>query len=255
MSLEKAEQLSRTAASDVYEQLHREIVIGGLLPGARLRIEELRDRYGVGGIPIREALNRLSAEELVIAQDQRGFRVAEVSLGELRELARTRCLINQITLPEAIANGDQAWEEAIVLKYHRLSRIKVQDGDAKSQESWDRHHRIFHDSLIAACGSRWLRQFAGKLFDYAERYRKLSMQLASLPRRDVDAEHRAIMEAVINRQTDTALELLNAHIMNTSEIVEKFSGELLVSAELPRKFEFESKDTYASKGPLKRLSK
>src|ERR1700753_2733782 len=119
----KVELLSRTATSNVYAQLHREIVNGGLLPGARLRIEELRDRYGVGSSPIREALNRLSAEELVIAQDQKGFRVAEVSLDDLRELTRTRCLVNQITLPEAIAKGDQAWEETILLEFHRLCRI------------------------------------------------------------------------------------------------------------------------------------
>lgn len=251
MSAAKVELLSRTATSNVYAQLHREIVIGGLLPGARLRIEELRDRYGVGSSPIREALNRLSAEELVIAQDQKGFRVAEVSLDDLRELTRTRCLVNQITLPEAIANGDQAWEEAIVLEYHRLSRIKIL-GDAESQESWDRQHRIFHDSLIAACGSRWLRQFAGKLFDYAERYRKLSNAL--FPLRDADAEHRAIMEAVINRQTETAIELLNAHALNTAEIIEKFSGESFFSAELPDNVQRVSKDEYRAVGP-RRLSK
>jgi DNA-binding GntR family transcriptional regulator len=234
--------------------LHREIVIGQLLPGARLRIEELRDRYGVGSSPIREALNRLSAEELVIAQDQKGFRVAEVSLDDLRELTRTRCLVNQITLPEAIANGDQAWEEAIVLEFHRLSRIKHPLADAESQESWDRQHRIFHDALIAACGSRWLRQFAGKLFDYAERYRKLSNALAAFPLRDADAEHRAIMEAVINRQTETAVELLNAHALTTAEIIEKFSGKSLVSAELPDNSEMVSKDEYRAVGP-RRLSK
>jgi GntR family carbon starvation induced transcriptional regulator len=236
----KVELLSRTATSNVYAQLHREIVIGGLLPGARLRIEELSDRYGVGGSPIREALNRLSAEELVVAQDQKGFRVAEVSLDDLRELTRTRCLVNQITLPEAIANGDQAWEEAIVLEFHRLSRIKHHPGDAESQESWDRQHRIFHDALIAACGSRWLRQFAGKLFDYAERYRKLSNALA-FPLRDADAEHRTIMEAVINRQTETAVELLNAHALNTAEIIEKFFGESAVSADLPDNVQMVSK--------------
>jgi GntR family transcriptional regulator, carbon starvation induced regulator len=252
MSAAKVELLSRTATSSVYAQLHREIVVGGLLPGARLRIEELRDRYGVGSSPIREALNRLSAEGLVIAQDQKGFRVADVSLDDLRELTRTRCLVNQITLPEAIANGDEVWEEGIVLGFHRLSRIKIVD--SASQEAWDHQHRVFHDALIAACGSRWLRQFAGKLFDYAERYRKLSNALAAFPLRDADAEHRSIMEAVINRQTAVAVELLNAHALNTAEIIEKFSGKSLVSAELPDNVEMAPKDEYRAAGP-RRLSK
>jgi GntR family transcriptional regulator, carbon starvation induced regulator len=250
----KVEPLSRTATSNVYAQLHREIVIGGILPGARLRIEELRDRYGVGSSPIREALNRLSAEGLVIAQDQKGFRVADVSLDDLRELTRTRCLINQISVPEAIANGDQAWEETIVLEFHRLSRIKTQLGDAETQESWDRQHRIFHDALIAACGSRWLRQFAGKLFDYAERYRKLSNALAVFPGRDAEAEHRAIMEAMINRQSETAVELLNAHAMKTANIIEIHFGKSLVSSELSDNAETASKHEDGAVEP-RRLSK
>lgn len=210
-----------TLASSLYEKLREEIVKADLLPGEKLRIETLRKRYGVGGSPVREALNRLSAEGLVAQQDQKGFRVASVSLDELHELMRTRCWVNEVVVRESIARGDAAWEEAIVLAFHRLSRAqpRVPDSPHLVDPAWDQLHRAFHSALIAACGSRWLLDFAEMLFDCAERYRHLSMARRQVPR-DVLGEHRAIMEAVINRQTETAVALLNEHIRRTTESLE-----------------------------------
>src|SRR5258708_34432797 len=98
---------TRTRA--IYEQLRREIIQGTLLPGEKLRIEALRARYNVGGTPLREAMNRLSTEGLVIQSDQRGFRVTPVSADALRELTRTRCWINQVALRHSPAPGGRAW--------------------------------------------------------------------------------------------------------------------------------------------------
>lgn len=113
---------TRTLAA--YESLRHDIVTGILAPGAKLKIESMCDRYGAGSSPIREALNRLYAEGLVSLHEQRGFRVRTVSVDELQELARTRCLVNEIAVREAILRGDAKWEEGIVLAFHRLMRAR-----------------------------------------------------------------------------------------------------------------------------------
>jgi GntR family carbon starvation induced transcriptional regulator len=215
----------QTATSVLFAQLRRDIVQCRLLPGEKLRIEVLRDRYGVGSSPIREALNRLSSEGLVVLQDQKGFRVAEVSLEDLHELTRTRCLINEITLREAIMNGDDPWEEGIVLAYHRLERaVKRQEESGRvDDEEWDERHRIFHNSLISTCGSKWLRNFSMTLFDYAARYRRLSQ--TAVPRNRTE-EHRVIMEAVINRDIPNAVRLLNEHALLTTKIVSEINSNI-----------------------------
>jgi GntR family transcriptional regulator, carbon starvation induced regulator len=112
-----------TRTTIVYEQLRREIVSGRLLPGEKLRVEVLRERYGVGGSPLREAMNRLTAEGLVSQLDQKGFRVSPVSTDELLELTRTRCWLNEITLRESITRGDAAWEEQVLLAFHRRRTV------------------------------------------------------------------------------------------------------------------------------------
>ncbi len=67
----------------------------------------LRERYGAGASPLREALNRLSAEGFVMQQDQRGFVVADIDEADLAEFIFTRCALNEIMLPAALKQRRQ----------------------------------------------------------------------------------------------------------------------------------------------------
>jgi DNA-binding GntR family transcriptional regulator len=207
-----------TLASTVFDRLRQDVLNGVLRPNEKLRIESLRQRYDVGASPVREALNRLVSEGLVLLEDQKGFRVAPVSREELHEIARTRCLINEIALRESIAHGDADWEEGIVVAYHRWQRSMRPNTSADDTER-ARRHREFHTALISACGSHWIVSLAELLFDTCQRYRELANQ-ASLASRDIDAEiltgmdaeHRAIMDAVLARDTERAIKLHNEHV-------------------------------------------
>ncbi|MEO8442629.1 MAG: GntR family transcriptional regulator, partial [Betaproteobacteria bacterium] len=98
-----------TLASTVYDRLRTDILAGELKPGHKLRIEFLGKRYRTGHIPLREALNRLSSDGLVERRDQRGFLVAPVSAADLRELTKTRCLVEGAALRESLAARSAAW--------------------------------------------------------------------------------------------------------------------------------------------------
>jgi DNA-binding GntR family transcriptional regulator len=214
-----ADRRGTTLASTVEGRLRRDLVSAVFKPGEKLAIDALRERYGVGASPVREALNRLSAEGWVKQSDQRGFSVPPVSEDLLKELTRTRCLLNEITLREAIARASEESDEAIVVALHRLSRTPPRDTDDPKQinPEWEKRHRAFHACLIASCGSQWLIDFDGVLFEQAARYRALSTH--SRVDRDVPSEHKAIADAVMARDTAEAVRLLNAHISFTTELV------------------------------------
>jgi DNA-binding GntR family transcriptional regulator len=208
---------SGSASSTVYKQIRRDILNVSLQPHTKLRIEPLCKEYGVGASPIREALNRLSAERLVIQKDQKGFRVAPVSAEDFKELTRARRLLNEVLLRESIAHGDALWEENLLIAYHRLSRVppmRVEDPSSRNPDWLDRH-KTFHRALLAGSQSEILLAVSDDLFDLAERYRLLS-RLAS-GRRDAQAEHKALMEATMDRQTDLSIKLLNDHIQRTTD--------------------------------------
>jgi GntR family transcriptional regulator, carbon starvation induced regulator len=204
-----------TLNMSAFESLRADILQGAIAPGEKLRIEALKERYGMGASPLREALNRLSALHLVEKIDQRGFRVALVSHETLVELAMTRCWVSEIAIRESIYAGNAAWEESVVLAHHRLKRHH--ETSTGPDREWEVLHRQFHFALIAACPSHWLREFHETLFDLADRSRHMAV-LHDHATRDVAGEHQRIVDAVIGRDVTGAVSLLNQHFRITADI-------------------------------------
>lgn len=208
-----------TLASIAYQRLLDDIVGGRLRPGSKLRLQFLTERYAVGNSPLREALNRLSANGMVQREENRGFRVSPASAEELSELIRTRCWLEEIALRESIRHGDAAWEEGVLVAYHRLSkRNRLSDEEYVTFDgTWEDLHRAYHLSLLSACDSNILLDFCAQLHEQTLRYRNLSSMQAYRDRHELD-EHRAIRDAVLDRDADEAVELLRAHYRITGEI-------------------------------------
>ena len=207
-----------TIASTVYEQLRRDILEARLDPGAKLRIEFVCQRYGARNTPVREALNRLAAEGLLQRAEQRGFSVAPMSVAELAELVDTRTAIEAMALRRSLSQRSTEWEENLVLAHHRLGRTprSLNPRRFEANPEWEALHRSFHRALLAACGSRWLLRFSDELADHAYRYRQRSMQ-GDYRKRNVGAEHAAILEAALSGEAERAVQLLTAHYRRTAE--------------------------------------
>jgi DNA-binding GntR family transcriptional regulator len=221
---------ARTLADRAYAALREDVLAGRLAPASRLKLADLQARYGLGISPLREALMRLAAEGLLIAEGQRGFTVAAVSLEELCDLTATRTRLETGALRDAIARGDEEWEAGVVASFHRLSRtpLPVDAAESDAANLWESRHRAFHHALVAACGSPWTLRLVGQLADQTERYRRARL-LAVRPRtalaRDVDAEHRKIMDAALARDADEATQLLAAHLARTADFVASLWAE------------------------------
>ena len=216
----QAQPAGTTRASAVCEQLRADIRQGVLAPGSRLRVEAMRERYGVGASPLREALNRLSAEGLVARSDQRGFSVAPLQWSELPTLTRNRVQLESLALRESIQARDAQWEDQLVLLVHRLSRTpRSLSAEAyQPNPAWEAVHREFHRTLLARCPSRWLRGFCDSLADEAYRFRQVAAGV-SFSSRNEHAEHVAIFQAAIDGRADDAVRLLEAHYERTSSVV------------------------------------
>jgi DNA-binding GntR family transcriptional regulator len=214
-AIDRASSRNATLATTLYRALKGDIIRGSLAPRQWLRIDLLRKRYGAGATPLREALNRLSAEGFVEQKDQRGFAVTDVNESDLDELIFTRCALNEIMLPNVIKNGDKSWEERVVLAHYHLSRTPPFDSDGSMNESYLACHREFHMSLLAPCGSRWLLELSEKLFDLTQRYQNLALRQDVVGSRDVASEHQEMVKAILSRDLAKSIRLLNEHVMTT----------------------------------------
>ena len=217
-------QLSNDGAASItsqaYARMRVDILAGDLVPGRKLKIDELRNEYGIGASPIRGALSLLTSDGLVDRIDQRGFQVKQVSRQEFEELLKTRCWLEERALRESIAHADRRWEESIVLAHYRLGRVPRSDTDNRfsSNPEWEAHHKVFHHALISACASGILLKICDQLYDHNIRYRQIAGPSA-YPGRTVGDEHEAIMAAALDLDADLAVQQLIDHYAKTGAFV------------------------------------
>ena len=216
-----------TLGEVAYQRLRADIVSGALDAGKPLRLEALRQRYGLSFSPLREALMRLQSERLVLSTALRGFSVAPLSREEMKDATETRILIECEALRLSMRDGDDDWEAGIVASFHALSlQVERQSRIAGKPEAADisameeRHHH-FHRALIAHCGSPRLLELADQLYVETQRYRLPSLvgRVAGTPPRDVAAEHQQIMDAAL-RRSEAAVRHLAEHYRRTAATIE-----------------------------------
>ncbi len=210
----------RNLSEQAYDLVRRDILNGELFPNDKIQVDVLSSRYGIGSVPLREALNRLSSEGLVERKSHRGFFVTAISMANLEELVKTRIWLETLALRESMAHGDEAWEEALVVSCHRLTRTHRRlpaEAGREAAEEWEERHKEFHLLLLSRCESSWLLNFCSTMMDQAVRYRNLSMNTnPSRARREgAAAEHQALLDAVLEHDPDRACDLLADHYRTT----------------------------------------
>jgi DNA-binding GntR family transcriptional regulator len=219
--ISSADTLSERAANLV----EQDIVAGLLAPGSRLGIADLVQRYEIGATPLREGLSRLVSRGLIIGIGQRGFRVADVSRDDLLDITRMRTAVELEALRLAMANGDDAWEGGVIAALHRMRKHIERTGNEFSEGAtdFDRLHKAFHTSLLAACASRRLLAAHSDLYDQAYRYRRVMMRSLDDGMKFV-AAHQHLADIVLARDLGKAQALLEAHLRSTLDIVYPAKG-------------------------------
>ncbi len=210
----------RTLTSAVYARLRTDILTGKCRPSEKLLIVPLGNRFSVSVAAVREALSRLVADGLVIAEDQRGFRVSPLSLADLHDVTQTRIELECLALRLSILRGDGAWEAELDRAWAALCQpefLTAQDRLNRA-EAWSALHGGFHAALVGACGLEWLKRFRATLYEQSERYRLLGMAVTG-GERDVHGEHRRIYEATRARDTVAAEAALAAHFQHTANAI------------------------------------
>ncbi len=206
-----------TLANEAYRMIKADIIRGVRGPSERLRIDRLRTIYGIGSSPIREALQRLSADRLVVAEGNRGFVVAPFDPEEFADLNTARIAVEKEALRMSLANGGLEWEGRVVAARYVMYKedTALMESDCEVPDSWEKANANFHNAIVSACGSRWLLWTRSHLHELCERYRRASVALEG-GGRSLGAEHRAIADAAIARDAEKVCDLTERHYQRTA---------------------------------------
>lgn len=220
---------------NAYLMLRKAILDCELAPDSPLVISSLKARFGFGWTPLREALSRLEAEELVLSEQNKGYRVAPVSKESLLDLQLARQTLERSLLERSVARGDDTWEANVVAAHHLLAQAPppIAGLDLEAIEHWEQRHRAFHDSLLAAAEAPWSAGFADRTADHLHRHHRAMLYSSgvlgegSSAAEDSSAKdglgevfsamlgldhHTRLMTAALSRNRDLALELLDEHV-------------------------------------------
>jgi DNA-binding GntR family transcriptional regulator len=189
--------------------LRAAITSGSLPPGAVLRQVDLAEEFGVSRIPVREALQALQSEGLVLIEPNRGAFVASYSAAQLCEMFDLRVMLEIDALQHAIP---QHTERSL----RRLEAVQRELDCEDQPREWIRLDRTFHDELYGpSARARTLELIAG-LRGAVERF-YLAHLTPDTGRVAWNDEHQQLIAAVRARDIDTASAILIVHLRQTQQ--------------------------------------
>jgi DNA-binding GntR family transcriptional regulator len=203
--------LSRDALTDrVYAVLRGKIIDLDLEPGSRLNIDQLARDLAVSPTPIREALNRLTSERLVLLEPYRGFRVARLlNRDELRDLFEARVVIEAgaiATSVDRLRAEDHDRLSALVQELDVLAGAPVFDVDA-----FNAADASLHRITVAGSGNSFLADTWDDLKVHAQIARHFKGRSAE-EAAAANAEHREILAAIVARDAEAARMHVTRHV-------------------------------------------
>jgi len=213
----------RSGASDglpsseyVYRQLRERIINGNLAPDSRLIELSIAAEFGVSRTPVREALKRLAAENLVLADPARGMVVHAPDALEIEDVFVVREELD----------GLAARLAAHRIKPSELARLRLIVDSMREAVATGRREQIivanqrFHDVIYAAAGNQALARVAGDLRDFVRRFSTLPF---ASPDRvdDVVREHEEILAALEAHDPEAAHKASDQHLSAARDYVVK----------------------------------
>lgn len=197
--------------------MHDRLISTEFKPGQKLKSDELRQIYGCSANTVREVMLRLSSVGLVTFEDQRGFRVTNLSEERRDDLTRFRILLEQEGATLSMRHGGLEWEAQLTAAHHKLRHIEsklAETGDVEGNLAiWTSADWEFHETLISACKSPLLCNTYQTIYNQF-RQQLVSQRTGFTPAyfHTIIAEHQEILDAALSRKTSTCHAAIHAHL-------------------------------------------
>jgi len=200
----------------VYEELRLLIMTGKIKPGTRMMEIDLAESMGVSRTPVREAIRQLEKDGLVTIEPRKGAYVSDISPEDLDNMLVVREPLEG--LATYLATQFMSEEEiAAVIAVNEEYEEALRDGDMEKLINADTR---FHNLITQGSHNQYLIDILQDLQEQVLRFRYIYFK--SIKRaEDVVNEHRMILNAIQNRQTEEARAYSIEHIVKLRESIIK----------------------------------
>jgi DNA-binding GntR family transcriptional regulator len=191
--------------------IRQAILKGDFKPGERLKQADLADAMGVSRMPIREAFQKLEAEGLIKLEPHKGAVVKSIHVGDIEEIYALRAELEKMAVYQSI---EHLTDEDI----KQLTALVEQMELSEDVDEFINYNIEFHRLLIKRCTWERLNSFISTLWN------GLPQQTPHILHGQKDTsniEHRSILIAVMNKDKETAANLVSNHISRTGNMLVK----------------------------------
>jgi len=211
--------LRGTTYRRVHDAILADVIKGTFQPGARLKVADLCRRYGLSPMPIREALQQLQGEGIIIMEPNKGARLRNIDRRFISDIYDVRGALYAIVYRDAIASADTAFDNRLTAIQNEFDR-RMDAGDARGCAE---QNSLLHDAIQRRCLNH-------EVSALMERYSNLTNSLRealgfNIDRlREISQEHWAIIDAVKARDVDRALAAAQHHVRKALENMSRNFG-------------------------------
>ncbi|KIX12830.1 GntR family transcriptional regulator [Dethiosulfatarculus sandiegensis] len=215
-------------AEKVYQRLKEAIIRGHLPPGCLLQEQLVTKAMSISRTPLREAFNRLKAEGLIEVTTHKGARVVELNAGELDDLFEAREAIETLFFERSAKNISKESllkiRDDLVQAEEKIHQAVDPEEREQAMHHYLRLDRAFHDELITASGNKYWQKVYLNIRDRIEICGYQASQKDDF--QIVMDQHLAIIDALLQGETDEACRIMRRHITAMRKRVEDFAKEL-----------------------------
>ena len=197
----------RALYEEVAELLRQRIFARELEPGSWIDEMRIAEALGISRTPLREALKVLAAEGLVTMKVRRGAYVTEVSEKDLRDVYHLLALLES-DAARVVAQQGRAEHLAELQAQQEALEAAVHDRDRFFELN-----EAFHRRLLELSDNKWRSQMVADLRKVMKLNRHHSLFKTGRLEQSL-AEHRDIVQALVERQAELAAQRMSAHFMN-----------------------------------------
>jgi DNA-binding GntR family transcriptional regulator len=202
-------------ARSIIEETLRSAILDGRLPcGTALRQQDLADLFGVSRMPVREALRQLEAQELLSVTTHKGAVVAPLIQGDATETYELRILLESEAMRQSIP--------LLTSTDHALAAGYIEELETQHDYSEiGRLNRLFHMALYSKAPNKRLLRLVEDGLNEEERFLRFNLEAMGLGKLSQE-DHRAMLQAVIERDVELSVKLLTHHLNRGVDVITRF---------------------------------
>ncbi|KKK40067.1 hypothetical protein WQ57_00505 [Mesobacillus campisalis] len=195
----------------VYYEIKKQVIENVLKPSQSINEIKIASELGISRTPIREAMQRLEIEELIIRLPNGRLKVAPISIQEAKEIYEVRGLLEGLVAREAAIRAT----DSDLQKLQMFTNLIVEAAENDWRDDVVNYGGEIHSFLYQLSGNYTAVKILKNMNDKISRYRRLGPKDSTTRSKEAAHEHKQLTEAIVERNSGKAEELMKLHVKNS----------------------------------------